>query len=95
MKEVKILKIIGRKEADKYEFAPLLGMVESEERGSVGLWLAEGGTVIATRYLVQDRGYYIVLRGFSDEVVNEFYYETLVEACEAFDKVAKFIGKRR
>ena len=27
------------------------------------------------------------------EIVNEFYYETLVEACDAFNKVADMIKK--
>ena len=91
MKEIKILKTISKKDTDNYEFGTLIKMVNSYG-GMVGLWLAEKETVIANRYLVQDCGYYItMLNGV--EIVNEFYYENLVEACDAFNKVADMIKK--
>ena len=91
MKETKILKTLSRKEVEDYEFGSLIKMVNSY--GAIaGLWLAEKETVIADRYLVQDCGYYIVIRT-DVELVNEFYYETLVEACDAFNKVADMIKK--
>lgn len=91
MKEINILKTISNKDADKYEYGSLIKVVNSYG-ADVGLWLAEKETVIANRYLVQDCGYYIVMR--SDvEIVNEFYYETLVDACKAFNEVADMIKK--
>lgn len=91
MKEIKILKIISKKDADNYEYGSLVKMVNSYG-GMVGLWLAEKESVIANRYLVQDCGYYITMQN-GVEIVNEFYYETLVEACDAFNKVADMIKK--
>ena len=91
MKETKILKTISNKDADNYEYGSLVKMVNSYG-AVVGLWLAEKETVIADRYLVQDCGYYIVMRN-NVEIVNEFYYETLVDACKAFNEVADMIKK--
>ena len=94
MKEIKILKTLSKKDADscEYEYGSLIKMVNAGGCAMVGLWLAEKESVIANRYLVQDCGYYItMLNGI--EIVNEFYYETLVEACDAFNKVADMIKK--
>lgn len=93
MKQTKILKRLSIKDigSDEYEYGSLIKVVNSYG-AMVGLWLAEKETVIADRYLVQDCGYYIVMRN-DVEIVNEFYYETLVEACDAFNKVADMIKK--
>lgn len=92
MKQIKILKTFSGSDEYEYENGSLIKEVVNIYGAKVGLWLAEEETVIADRYLVQDCGYYIVMKA-DVEIVNGFYYETLVEACDAFNKVADMIKK--
>ena len=94
MKNIKILKRLSTKEAQVYE-GEVAGLLYQADNGDdcVTLWVAEKNSLIADRYVVQDCGYYIVITTESMEMVNEFYYETLVDACDAFNKVADMIKK--
>ena len=94
MKNIKILKRLSTKEAQVYD-GEVAGLLYQADNGDdcVTLWVAEKNSLIADRYVVQDCGYYIVITTESMEMVNEFYYETLVDACDAFNKVADMIKK--
>ena len=94
MKQTKILRMLTTKEANAYEgeVASLLYQADNGD-DCVTLWVAEKNSLIADCCIVQDCGYYIVITTQSMKIVNEFYYETLVDACKAFNEVADMVKK--